>query len=146
MRILAATDVSGLARRDPGAGGSRGTRPLTSSPVRVGLPPTSTCGRRDENLAKQVLSVPELAGVRCRAIVTAGDPADAIFETALTQGVDLIVMGAPCARRKPLFRASGRTVKRMIRSGSYAVPRGQEEREGPLRESVGPSRPVRRLG
>jgi hypothetical protein len=30
-------------------------------------------------------------------------------------------MGAPCARRKPLFRASGRTVKRMIRSGPYPV-------------------------
>jgi nucleotide-binding universal stress UspA family protein len=71
-------------------------------------------------LAEQIQTMPELGDVRCRPIVVAGDPFDAILQTAATIKPDLIVMGQ---HRRLLLRdiLVGTTIERVVRARSFPV-------------------------
>ncbi|MBX9843336.1 MAG: universal stress protein [Xanthobacteraceae bacterium] len=86
-------------------------------------------------LAEQTTAVPELTGVSGRHIVATGDPGEAILRTAASEAADLIVTGA--ARRR-CFNALGRTVKCVLRTGSYPVLIVNQETKGPYAKALAP--------
>ncbi len=71
-------------------------------------------------LAEQIETMPELGDVRCRPVVVAGDPFDAILQTAAAIKPDLIVMGQ---HRRLLLRniLVGTTIERVVRARSFPV-------------------------
>ena len=117
MRILAATDFSTRSQRAVRRAGILAREALAEllllhvvNHARAGS--TDVEIREAERmLAEQVTAIPELTGIPTRSTVTTGDPGDAILDTAVSQRVDMVVMGAP---RRSLFRSVGRTVKRVI--------------------------------
>ena len=80
------------------------------------------CERReaDRFLSEQIESLAELRGLRCRAVVAAGDAFDGILKAAQDLSADLIVMGT---HRKKLLRDIfvGTTIERVIRTGPFPV-------------------------
>jgi universal stress protein E len=85
-------------------------------------------------LAEQIAAVPELAGVHARPVIRTGSPGKAILETAVSQSVNLIAVGAP---RKRLFRALGGTVKAVLQ-GPYPVLIINHEATGPYSKALAP--------
>jgi nucleotide-binding universal stress UspA family protein len=71
-------------------------------------------------LEEQTISMAELQGLRCDAVVVAGDPFDGLLKAAEARSIDLIVMGA---HRKQLLRDIfvGTTIERVIRTGPCPV-------------------------
>ncbi|MBX9840885.1 MAG: universal stress protein [Xanthobacteraceae bacterium] len=71
-------------------------------------------------LIEQLGSMPELRGVRSRAMVVTGDPFDGILRAAGDVGADLVVMGS---HRKQLLRDIfvGTTIERVIRKRAFPV-------------------------
>src|SRR5687768_11257620 len=104
MRILAATDFSTRSQRAVRRAGilarQAGAELLLLHVVNHGRAGSDEAEMReaDRMLGEQVAAVPELAGVRARAIIRTGNPGEAILETAVWQSVNLIVMGAPRKR------------------------------------------------
>jgi universal stress protein E len=71
-------------------------------------------------LAEQLVSMPELQGVRSQPSVVTGDPFDGILRTATEVGADLIVMGSH--RKQFLLDIFvGTTIERVIRNGAFPV-------------------------
>jgi nucleotide-binding universal stress UspA family protein len=117
MRILAATDFSTRSQRAVRRAGilarQAGAELLLLHVVNHGRAGSDEAEMReaDRMLGEQVAAVPELAGVRARAIIRTGNPGEAILETAVWQSVNLIVMGAP---RKRMFKAVGPTIRAVL--------------------------------
>jgi universal stress protein E len=142
MQILAATDFStrsqralrraGLLARERGAA-------LTLVHVVDDDQPLDLVAleRREAEriLSEQISAMPELRGVRCRPLVTDGDPFDGILRMAAALPADLIVMGA---HRKQLLRDIfvGTTIERVIRMGPYPVLMANREVEAPYRTAL----------
>ena len=149
MHILAATDFStrsqralrraGLLARDSGA-------ELTLVHVVDDDQPSDLVAleRREAEriLGEQIDAIPELHGLRPRALVVEGDPFDGILRAAASTGADLIVMGA---HRKQLLRdiLVGTTIERVIRTGPFPVLMVNKEVGSALPDGPGPGRPVR---
>ncbi|MFL5282460.1 MAG: universal stress protein [Rhodopila sp.] len=82
--------------------------------------------REAERILRELIgAMPELRHIRCRPLVVAGDPFDALLRTAASEA-DLIVMGA---HRRQLLRDIfiGTSVERVIRTGPilYSWPIGR---------------------
>ena len=141
MRILAATDFSTRSQRAVRRAGILAREALAEllllhvvNHARAGS--TDVEIREAERmLAEQVTAIPELAGIPTRSTVTTGDPGDAILDTAVSQRVDMVVMGAP---RRRLFRSVGRTVKRVINAGPYPVLVVNREAKGSYARALAP--------
>jgi nucleotide-binding universal stress UspA family protein len=71
-------------------------------------------------LRRQIETLPDLRGVRCRPEIATGDPFDRILRSAEAATADLVVMGT---HRKQLLRDVfiGTTIERVIRTGPYPV-------------------------
>jgi len=78
------------------------------------------CREAEKILNEQIVAMPELSGVRCRAVVTTGEGFDGVLRTAASAAADLIVMRS---HRKQLLRDIfiGTTIERVIRTGPYPV-------------------------
>jgi nucleotide-binding universal stress UspA family protein len=127
MKILAATDFSTRSNRALRQAGllaqARGAQLDIVHVVDDDQPDKMVALEKREAervLSEQIVSMPELQNVKCRELVVAGDPFDAILRTAGTAGADLIVMGT---HRKQLLLDIfvGTTVERVIRTGPFPV-------------------------
>ncbi|MFL5254663.1 MAG: universal stress protein [Rhodopila sp.] len=88
--------------------------------------------REAERILRELIgAMPELRHIRCRPLVVAGDPFDALLRTAASEA-DLIVMGA---HRRQLLRDIfiGTSVERVIRTGPHPVLMANREAGGPYR-------------
>lgn len=71
-------------------------------------------------LAEQIGAMPELRGVQCSPVVSAGSPFDGILRAAAEANADLVVLGAH--RRQLLLDIfTGTTIERVVRLGSFPV-------------------------
>jgi nucleotide-binding universal stress UspA family protein len=88
-------------------------------------------------LTEQIDSMPELRGIDCRPVITAGDPFDGIIRTAAEVSADLVVMGT---HRKQLLLDIfvGTTIERVIRKGAFPVLMVNNEAQRKYRNVVAP--------
>ena len=86
----------------------------------------------DKFLNEQIVSLAELRGLPCRAVVTTGEAFDGILRVAKDVRAGLIVMGA---HRKQILRDIfvGTTIERVIRAGPYPVLMVNADSEQPYR-------------
>ncbi|GEO13661.1 universal stress protein [Microvirga aerophila] len=142
MHILAATDFStrsqralrraGLLARDSGADLTLVHVVDDDQPSDLVALESREAGRI---LGEQTGAIPELCGLRSRALVVEGDPFDGIVRAAASTGADLVVMGA---HRKQLLRdiLIGTTIERVIRTGPFPVLMVNREVDRPYRTAM----------
>jgi nucleotide-binding universal stress UspA family protein len=144
MQILAATDFSTRSQRASRRAGllaqATGADLALVHVVDDDQPPGLIDVERREAeriLAEQIGAMAEFRGVKCRPIVAAGDPFDAILRTAADLNADLVIMGA---HRRQFLRDVfiGTTVERVIRTGPYPVLMVNNEATGPYRTVLAP--------